>query len=98
VDSIIDFTKVGLTKKQVKYLLFVVEAKENLKDCAKLLGIHENSLSKLLTRVDKKFPGFSERFKKLRKITLDNGNEPREIPWGDMSDLEDLKYGKDDDE
>jgi DNA-binding CsgD family transcriptional regulator len=95
VDSIVDFTKVGLTKKQTEYLLFIVDSNGSLKECAASLGVHENSVYKLLARVDKKFPGFSERFNKLRRITLKNGKSPKEIPWGDMQDLEDLKYGKD---
>lgn len=97
VGSIIDFTKLGLTKKQVKYLLFIVDAQESLKECAKILGVCENSLCRLLTRVEKKFPGFRTRLKKMRKVTLNDGynSMPREIPWGDMNDLEDLKYGKD---
>lgn len=97
MDSIIDFTKLRLTKKQVRYLLFIVEAEGSLKDCAMLLGVSETSLCRLLTRVEKKFPGFRGRLKKMRRVTLTDGHcsMPKEIPVGDLHDLEDLKYPKD---
>ena len=97
MDSLIDFTKFGLTKKQVNYLLYVIQSEESIKDCAAHFNIVEDSLHRLLSRVDRKFPGFRARLKKMRQVTLNDGHNsmPREIPWGDMSDLEDLKYGKD---
>ena len=76
---------VKLTNKQKKHLLFVVESEKSLKDCAKDLGIHPVSLSKLLKRIDLRYPGFMARLKDMRRITIkETGRCPEEIPCGTL--------------
>jgi DNA-binding CsgD family transcriptional regulator len=79
---------INLTTKQKKYLLFVVESQKSLRDCAKELGIHPVSLSALIGRVNKKYPGFTQRLSSLRRITTGrNHNYPKEQPVGDLQDI-----------